>query len=266
MILVHGSGPFNRDYAFGNSGTDRDLLGVVFSTAFRAHGLTVVRYDKRSVDHPAAPARPTDAVRRSVTTTALVDDLQAVYDWTRSPEGLGAQRVVLLAHSEGVTLAARLAQRGGEAPTLLLGICGPLESPVALLRRQMVESDGEDFYAQQREQALAHDDDDPWPSPDNVLTSFAWWKTWFLDDVPTARRLQTWQDRCELHYGVRDPLVPPQHQLPVADELLPRARVLVHGGLGHTLGPDPHVGPMEAGVLESLVRAARAACEGAQPG
>jgi hypothetical protein len=260
VLLVPGSGAFNRDNTFGVSGTDRDHLGLHLSLRFRKAGLAVVRDDQRGVDHPAAPERPTRETRLSLTTRALTDDLGTVLDWTRDPAGLAARRVVLLAHSEGVSLAARLSERGCSAPDLLLGLCGPMESQVSLLRRLIEEEAGPAGYEQYRCEALTHRDDDPWPTPENVLASFEWWRNWFLDDVPTARRLQGWSDVCQLHFGAADGQVPPQHQVPVADSLLPGVPVTVHPGLGHTLGSDPQRGPMDDGVLDELVQAAVAAC------
>jgi hypothetical protein len=256
VVLVHGSGAFNRDYDFGNSGTDRDLLGVTLSESLRAQGMTAVRYDKRSIDHPDAPVRPTRETRLSVSTTTLVDDLAAVYDWVLAT----TDRVVFLAHSEGVSLLGRLAERGAVAPALLLGVCGPVESPVSLLRRQIVDEGGEALYEQYRAEALAHADDDPWPHEEGPLASFGWWRTWFLDDVPVGLRLQPWQERCELHYGGADAQVPADVQVPLVESLLPGARAVVHPGRGHTLGNDPQVGPMDPDVIDQLVRAAARAC------
>lgn len=262
VVIVPGSGAFNRDYEFGNSGTPRDLLAVDLSLALRERGLAVVRYDKRGVDHPAAPVRPTTAVRRSLTTTALVDDLQTVYEWTRASSGLGARSVVLLAHSEGVSLAARLAERGAPAPDLLLGLAGPAESPLSLIQRQITEEGGPELFEEHRRDALGHADDEPWPSAENVLTSFEWWKNWFVDDVPVARRLQAWACPMQLHFGTADAQVPPSVQVPVVTELLgSRAQVILHEGLGHALGPDPSTGPISPEVVQQLAESAAAACQ-----
>lgn len=261
VVIVHGSGAFNRDYDFGNSGTPRDLLAVDLSERLRAGGLTAVRYDKRGVGHPSAPSRPTEAIRRSLTTTTLVDDLQVVYEWARCPSGLGATRVVILAHSEGLALSSRLAERGVPAPTLLLGLAGPAESPVEVLRRQMVEHGGLDYYRQQRVEALKHADDEPWPTPENPMTSFEWWKSWFVDDVPVAQRLQSWSCPMELHFGAADGQVPPAVHVPVLHRFLSdRAEIVVHDGLGHCLGADASVGPIDAAVADALVASAARAC------
>ncbi|KAK0361076.1 hypothetical protein LTR94_024779, partial [Friedmanniomyces endolithicus] len=112
VVMISGTGPFDRDMRLGRSGTERDAVFKDLGSRFAAHGLTSVRYDRRAVIHGAAPGQAVDvSAVPTVTAENLSLDAQAVYDWTRSEEGLGAKCVVVFAHSEGSVHLAGLAKR-----------------------------------------------------------------------------------------------------------------------------------------------------------
>ncbi|HEY0012657.1 MAG TPA: hypothetical protein VGB79_07365 [Allosphingosinicella sp.] len=142
VVMTAGTGLFDRDVRFGRGNTPRDLLFKDLAGRMTARGLAVVRYDRRGVNHGVAGAGMLNA---SVSGTSTVEtqreDLRAVYDWARSPSGLGARCVILLGHSEGVMNIARLADSGAPPPAAVFAIGAPMRSPIELLRWQMSERD-----------------------------------------------------------------------------------------------------------------------------
>ena len=135
VLMVPGSGPFNRDVAFGNSGTDDDKLFKVLAARVTTRGVASLRFDVRGVGYgDRATDRPAMALR---TTTSSRDDLADLYAWARKPEGGGARCVILFGHSEGLAHIGRLADSGAPAPLAVLAMGGLLESPQSVMRWQL---------------------------------------------------------------------------------------------------------------------------------
>jgi hypothetical protein len=142
IVLVPGTGGFDRNVAFGRSGTPRDFVFKDLARRLNARGVAAVRYDVRGIRYDVPPQQIPDRnllARR--TTGHMRDDLAAVYDWSRSPQGLGARCVGFFAHSEGMLHVARLAEQNAPAPALIIGMGAAMESPVATLRWQIAERD-----------------------------------------------------------------------------------------------------------------------------
>jgi alpha-beta hydrolase superfamily lysophospholipase len=144
VILVAGTGAFDRDVSFGRSETPRDRLFADLAERFNARGLTAVRFDRRGVRHGVSPAETIDAAAApSVTAENLSADVGAIHDWTRSDAGLGARCVVFFAHSEGAVHVAGLAKAGAPEPALVIGMGAPLESKVSAVRWQVSGRDAD---------------------------------------------------------------------------------------------------------------------------
>jgi hypothetical protein len=142
VVMTAGTGLFDRDVRFGRGNTPRDLLFKDLAGRMAALGLAAVRYDRRGVNHGVVGAGMLNAaVSGTSTVETQRDDLSAVYDWARSPSGLGARCVILLGHSEGVMNIARLAEAGAPPPAAVFAIGAPMRSPLELLRWQMSERD-----------------------------------------------------------------------------------------------------------------------------
>lgn len=142
VVLVAGTGHFDRDVRFGRSGSPRDLIFRDLASRLNDRGLATVRFDRRGVEYRAGQSPSIDA-RLAATSTmdTLRDDLAAVYGWTRSPAGLGAKCIVVVAHSEGLLHVGRLARSGAHRPKGVIAFGGLLESPVSALRWQLSERD-----------------------------------------------------------------------------------------------------------------------------
>lgn len=144
VILVAGTGAFDRDVHFGRSGTLRDRLFADLAGRFNARGMTAVRFDRRGVRYGAPPSEAVDAAAApTVTAGNLSADVGAVYDWARSDAGLGARCVVFFVHSEGAVHVAGLAKAGAPEPALIIGMGAPLESKVSALRWQSTDRDAD---------------------------------------------------------------------------------------------------------------------------
>ena len=142
VVMVWGSGAFDRDVRLGRTGTDRDLLFKDIAARMNAHGVTAVRFDRRGIRHGETGMAAIDGpVAVTATTEAVRDDLAAVYDWTRAEAGLGARCVVLFGHSEGMAHIGRLASAGAPAPDLVLGMGALMQSPVEVVRWQSTGRD-----------------------------------------------------------------------------------------------------------------------------
>lgn len=144
VVLVAGTGAFDRDMRFGRSGTPRDRVFADLGDRFAKRGLAAVRFDRRGVRHGAPPAEAVDMeAYKSVTAESLSEDVGAVDAWVRSSEGLKAQCVVYFVHSEGAVHLAGRAEAGMTAPNLVLGMGAPLESKLSAVRWQMTARDAD---------------------------------------------------------------------------------------------------------------------------
>lgn len=145
VILVAGTGTFDRDMKFGRSGTSRDAVFKDMGQRFATRGLTAIRYDRRGVIYGAPPASAVDAQAiPGVTADNLSLDAEAVLAWARSSAGLNARCVVIFAHSEGAVHVAGIADRGHQpAPDLIIGMGAPLESKVSAVKWQSTGRDAD---------------------------------------------------------------------------------------------------------------------------
>lgn len=140
VIMVAGTGVFTRDVGFGRSGTPGDRIFLDLAGRFNRRGMAVVRFDRRGARYGVPREERTDkAVAPTATAENLSQDVEALYDWTRSERGLGAQCVVLFGHSEGTVHIAGLAERGVAPPDLVIGVGGLLESKASVVRWQSVD-------------------------------------------------------------------------------------------------------------------------------
>ena len=103
VVLVHGSGPNDRDETVGASKPFRDIAWGLAS-----RGVAVLRYDKRTRVHGAriAASKEPFTVREET-----VDDALAAADLLRRTPGVDAGRIFVLGHSLGGGLIPRIAER-----------------------------------------------------------------------------------------------------------------------------------------------------------
>lgn len=103
VVLVHGSGPGNRDETVGANAPFRDLAWGLAS-----RGIAVLRYDKRTLVYGAEMAH---AAKITVQDESIDDALAAVA-LLRHTAGIDPARIVVLGHSLGGTLVPRIGEQG----------------------------------------------------------------------------------------------------------------------------------------------------------
>jgi dienelactone hydrolase len=124
VLLVHGSGPHDRDETVGANKPFRDLAWGLAS-----QGIAVLRYEKRTKQHAAtlgAIGGPWTVQEETI------DDVLAAVALLRQTEGIEATRIFVLGHSLGGMLMPRIGTR--DAPIagfiVLAGLTRPLEDTI----------------------------------------------------------------------------------------------------------------------------------------
>lgn len=135
VILIGGSGPVDRDSTVGPSKPFKDLaLGLA------AHGISACRFDKRA-------STLLGKLTMSKKTATLTDEylyhvIDAIWQVRRVPE-INPERIVLLGHSLGTLVAARLASLDASVTGCIL-MAAPSEPIYRCAIRQLIylESSG----------------------------------------------------------------------------------------------------------------------------
>ena len=113
VVLVHGSGPQDRNETLGPNHPFRDL-----AWGLATQGIATLRYDKRTYVYGK---NYLPAGRQPNYNVETVDDAVAAITLARTLPGVNADSVYLLGHSLGGMLAPRIAQRtSGLAGVILL--------------------------------------------------------------------------------------------------------------------------------------------------
>jgi uncharacterized protein len=135
VVLVHGSGPNDRDETVGANKPFKDL-----AIGLASRGIAVLRYDKRTMVHRAKVAVLKDfTVKQEV----IDDALEAVETLRAQPE-IDPKRAFVLGHSLGGMLIPRI---GAADPTItglivLAGAARPLEEAIVAQTRYLTMADG----------------------------------------------------------------------------------------------------------------------------
>jgi dienelactone hydrolase len=125
VVLVHGSGPNDRDETIHRTKAFRDLAWGLAS-----RGVAVLRYEKRT---KALGAKLVEQVGDKLTVQEeVIDDARSAVALLQKQEGIDPKRVFLLGHSLGGMLAPRIAQQapGLAGVIVLAGTARPLEDVV----------------------------------------------------------------------------------------------------------------------------------------
>jgi uncharacterized protein len=120
VILIHGSGPEDRDETIFGNKPFRDL-----AEGLASHGIAVLRYEKRTKEYGAKMAQMRDLTVREET----VADAVAAVSLLRAEPAIDPKRVFLLGHSLGGYLMPMMLAQAPEAAggIVLAGTARPLE-------------------------------------------------------------------------------------------------------------------------------------------
>ena len=116
VVLVHGSGPNDRDETIG---PDKPFKDIAWGLA--ARGIAVLRYEKRTRVYPDKMASQTNLTVKEET----IDDAVLAVDVLRHANSIDPARVFVLGHSLGGYLAPRIGQVAGSNIAGLIILAGP---------------------------------------------------------------------------------------------------------------------------------------------
>ena len=141
VILVHGSGPNDRDETLGPNKPFKDI-----AWGLATRGIAVVRYDKRTKVHGLKIAKLDNLTPKE----EVVDDAVAAVALARGLQRIDPKRVYVLGHSLGGLLAPRIGKADPEIAGLIVlaGPTRPMEDIVleqltyiASLRKTLTDDD-----------------------------------------------------------------------------------------------------------------------------
>jgi dienelactone hydrolase len=164
VVLVHGSGPSDRDETLGGTKIFRDL-----AWGLATKGVAVLRYEKRTRAHGAEMAAHVDDITPKEET---VDDAALAVRAMRADPAVDPKRVFVLGHSMGATFAPRVVPQAPEVAGLVLvaGSTRPFED-VILEQHRYVLGLRTDVPDDEKKRALAELEEQVKRAKDPKLTS-----------------------------------------------------------------------------------------------
>jgi dienelactone hydrolase len=153
VVLVHGSGPHDRDETVSGAKPFRDL-----AEGLATRGIAVLRYDKRTFVHAAACAK----ARNFTMTLETVDDAIRAAALLRTQPGIDPHRIFVLGHSQGGYVIPRIMQADPKlfGVIVMAGNARPLEELILDQTDYLLHLNGKPTDAQQAQ--LAALKRDPW--------------------------------------------------------------------------------------------------------
>lgn len=142
-VLVHGSGPHDRDQSIGPNKPFRDL-----AHGLAERGIAVLRYEKRTKAYPNEFGTMDFTVDQET-----VDDAVDAVARLRGDTRIDPARVFVAGHSLGALMAPRIAQRATEVAGLILlaAPARPLQDIVVEQVSYLADGDGERTEEEQAE-------------------------------------------------------------------------------------------------------------------
>lgn len=136
VVLVHGSGPNDRDSSIGPNRMFRDL-----AEGLATRGVAVLRYEKRSREHAARLSEVADLTPKE----EVIDDALAALALLRQQPFVAADRLFIAGHSFGGTLAPAIAAADPSLSgvVILAGATRPMEDTIVFQTRYLAQLDGE---------------------------------------------------------------------------------------------------------------------------
>jgi dienelactone hydrolase len=110
-VLVHGSGPNDRDETVGGAKVFKDL-----AEGLASRGIVVLRYEKRTLQYRARIA----GIANFTVQEETVDDAVKAITLVRTQPEVNGGRVFVIGHSLGAYVAPRIAEQDGKLAGLVL--------------------------------------------------------------------------------------------------------------------------------------------------
>jgi dienelactone hydrolase len=159
VVLVHGSGPHDRDETMGPNKLFKDLAG-----GLATRGVAVLRYDKRTAKYPAE----FKADRRYTVEEEVIADARAAVALLGATPAIDAKRIFVVGHSLGGMLAPRIAATDPAVAGLVI-LAGSTRPIDVLVREQIkITAPGNTEVAANVEQ-FSKRLNDPKLSPDETI-------------------------------------------------------------------------------------------------
>lgn len=124
VVLVHGSGPHDRDESVGQNRPFRDLAWGLAS-----QGIAVLRYEKRTKQY----ATKLGSIGGQITVKEeTIDDVLAAVDLLRKTDGIDTKRIFVVGHSLGGMLIPRIGKLDSHIAgfVVLAGATKPTEDAI----------------------------------------------------------------------------------------------------------------------------------------
>jgi hypothetical protein len=120
VVLVHGSGPNDRDETVGGAKVFKDL-----AEGLASRGIVVLRYEKRTLQYRTRIA----AIKNYTVQEEVVEDAVNAIALVRLQAEVNGRRVFVIGHSLGAYVAPRIAEQDGKLAGIVLmaGNVRPLE-------------------------------------------------------------------------------------------------------------------------------------------
>jgi hypothetical protein len=112
VVLVHGSGPNDRDETIGPNKPFKDL-----AWGLATRGIAVLRYEKRTKQYPLKCA---EMIENFTVEDETIDDALTAIEVLREEEKIDRERIFVLGHSLGGMLAPRIGARDEKLAGLIL--------------------------------------------------------------------------------------------------------------------------------------------------
>ena len=139
VVLVHGSGPQDRDETIGPNKPFRDL-----AWGLATYGIAVLRYEKRTRVYGQKLQQDKKLLTSFTVYEETVDDaISAVALLSQTP-GIRPDRIFVLGHSQGGMMIPRVAQKDKQAAGFIImaGLTRPLEDAILKQNRYLLSISG----------------------------------------------------------------------------------------------------------------------------